>query len=60
VIQEYVSSITSSEEFFVVDGDTNEEFEACKHKQNSNDINNHNKSIANPSHYLTPIIKSMI
>lgn len=28
VIPEYVSSITSSEEFFVVDGDKNEEFEA--------------------------------
>jgi len=30
VIPEYVSSITSSEEFFVVDGDKNEEFEAYK------------------------------
>jgi len=31
VIPESVSSITSPGELFVLDGDTNEEFEACKH-----------------------------
>lgn len=31
IILESISSITSPEEFLVVDGDTNEEFDICKH-----------------------------
>jgi len=43
VILESVSSIISPEEFFIVDGDTKEEFEICKH-------------IKNQSKYQTPLL----